>query len=270
MIEQFIKITNGGRKMDWRDSALLERQDRAGYTVLEALTPAALPSSPSSSRPGAYICVDGKTYWLKGTVQQGLVAELIAGRLAGSIGVGPVNKIIRLTEAAARPNEVHLHGIVAGSEDQPGTVNARELQPFVQSGQFQASLIDAQSRAQIVAFQTWIGVGDSQVLVSLTDGRIYSIDHGECFGNLPDPAGTLTVVVTDIPGVNPDVGRESVYVLPALDRIEAVTHETLLSAVAQVPSGDAWKSPTDRRLAIGRWLAERQAAMRGVMQSWMH
>ncbi len=221
MIEQFIKITNGGRKMDWRDSALLERQDRAGYTVLEALTPAALPSSPSSSRPGAYICVDGKTYW-------------------------------------------------PGSEDQPGTVNARELQPFVQSGQFQASLIDAQSRAQIVAFQTWIGVGDSQVLVSLTDGRIYSIDHGECFGNLPDPAGTLTVVVTDIPGVNPDVGRESVYVLPALDRIEAVTHETLLSAVAQVPSGDAWKSPTDRRLAIGRWLAERQAAMRGVMQSWMH
>jgi hypothetical protein len=261
--------------MDWRDSTLLEKSDRAGYTVLEALTTASLENRPRSfsshSRPGAYACVDGKTYWLKGNAQQGLVAELITGRLAAVVGAGPAGRIIRLTEAAMNPDgsEKHLLGIVVGSEDIPGTVNARELEPMQQSGQVPAGLIDPGSRARVVVFQTWLGLGDSQVLVGMTDGRVYSIDHGECFGSLADPPAAPTPVVTVIPGVGPEVGQEAAYVLPALDRIESVTDDDLLKAVSQIPSGDAWQSPTDRRLAIGRWLAERRAAMRGVMESWM-
>ena len=55
--------------LDWQDSTLLEKHDRAGYTVLEALTTATLEDRPRSSpgshaRPGAYVCVDGRTYWL--------------------------------------------------------------------------------------------------------------------------------------------------------------------------------------------------------------
>lgn len=261
--------------MDWHDSTLLEKYDRGGYTVLEALTTASLEerarSSASHSRPGAYVCVDGKTYWLKGSVQQGLVAELITGRLAARMDSGPLSRIIRLTEDAMDPDEPekHLLGIVVGSEDRPGTVNARDLGPLQTSGQVRAGLIDPGTRARVVAFQTWLGLGDSQVLVGMTDGRVLSIDHGECFGNLSDPAAEPTPVVTDIPGVGPEVGQESVHVLPALDRIESVTDDDILKAVSQIPSGDAWKSPTDRRLAIGRWLSERRAAMRGVMESWM-
>jgi hypothetical protein len=215
--------------------------------------------------------VDGKTYWLKRNVQQGLVAELIAGRLAASVGAGPLSRIIRLTEDSMCPDgsEKCLLGIVVGSEDQPGTVNARDLAPLHASGQVPVGLIDPGTRARVVVFQTWLGLGDSQVLVGMANGRVLSIDHGDCFGNLADPGAAPTPVITDIPGVGTDVGQQSVHVLAALDRIESVTDDDILKAIAQIPSGDTWQSPADRRLAIGRWLAERRTAMRGVMASWM-
>ena len=79
--------------LDWRDSSLLERRDRAGYVVLDALTMANLARRPRSSaswaNPSAYICVDGGTYWLKAAAQQGLVAELVAGRAGGHYGCWP-------------------------------------------------------------------------------------------------------------------------------------------------------------------------------------
>lgn len=259
--------------LNWEDPSLLENRDRAGYTVLEALTAASFAdrsrSSPRThSRPGAYVCVDGRTYWLKGDVQQGLVAELITGRLAAAVGAGPVARIIRLTKAAlADPSEEHLLGIVPGSEDRPGTVNARDLAAV--AGGSSATPIDPATRALVVAFQTWLDLGDAQVLVGMTDGRVLSIDHGDCFGSVTQPAIAPVPRVTDIPGVKPELGREAAYVLPALAKIEAVTDDEILKAVTQVPSGEAWRSPSDRRLAIGRWVAERRSTLRGVLESWM-
>ncbi len=61
-----------------------------------------------------------------------------------------------------------------GPEDLPNTVNARELQPFMARAQFDPGAIDARSRALVVAFQTWLGVQDEQVLIRLTDGRVSS------------------------------------------------------------------------------------------------
>ncbi len=261
--------------LDWQDSSLLEKHDRAGYTVVEALTTATFTERPRSSsshaRPGAYVCVDGKTYWLKGNAQQGLVAELITGRLAAAVGAGPPARIIRLTEDALDPNqpEHHLLGVVMGSEDRPGTVNARDLAALHAAGTVQPGLVNPGTRALVVAFQTWLGLGDVQVLVGMTDGRVFSIDHGECFGNITHPAAAPTPMITDIPGVGPDVGRQAAYVAPALAKIQQVTDDEILRAVTQIPSGDAWRSPANRRLAIGRWVAERRDAMQGAMRSWM-
>ncbi len=257
--------------MNWQDSTGLLKLDKMGYTVLEALTTAALAPSATYSKPNAFVCIDGRTYWVKGTVQQGLVSELIAGRLASRIGAGPAARIIRVTpEAAPKDGSAnHLLGVVVGSEDKAGMVNARDLSPLASSGQFQPGLVEPESRARVIVFQSWLGVGDSQVLVGVADGKVLSIDHGDCFGALTSPANLPVSVVTDIPGVSPDVGREAVHVLAAVARVEAVTDTDLLGAIAQVPGGDAWQSPSDRRLLIGRWLAERRDMLRGVMQSWM-
>ena len=156
-----------------------------------------------------------------------------------------------------------------GSRHADGVVNARELSPLMASGQFQAGAIDPATRARVVAFQTWIGVGDSQVLISLTDGKVLSIDHGECFGNVDDLVSPPALVLTDIPGIAPDVGRDSVHVIAAVERIEAITEANLVEAVSQIPAGSNWSAPSDRRLSIAKWLLARRDSLRPVLEGWM-
>ena len=83
-----------------------------------------------------------------------------------------------------------------GTEDQPDTINARDIDGFIrQGGQYDPLAIDPMSRARTIAFQTWIGVGDTQVLVNATNGQVMSIDHGECFqsvAGLADPAPLIS------------------------------------------------------------------------------
>jgi len=257
--------------VDWDDAYVLAPLDAKGYTVLEAVTMAPLPASASHSKPNAVVCVDGGTYWAKGSVQQGLVAELIAGRLAAEVGVGPIARIIRTTKALlpADGSANHILGVVVGSRDMPGVANARDLQTLLGGQPLPAGSIDASSRAKVTAFHTWLGMGDAQVLVNLTDGKVWSIDHGECFGAVSTPTPIPTIVAVDIPGTDPDLGREKQHVLPAIDAIEAVTDAAILNAISQIPSADEWRSPVARRLSIGRWLAERRQTVRGVMEAWM-
>lgn len=127
------------------DSNALASLDGRGYVVLEAIAHAGLSSMSTHARPNAFICIDGRTYWLKGNAQQGLVAELIAGRLAKKVGAGPGTRIIRVTHEALPPGGAadHVEGIVVGSEDERETVNARDLQPFVASGQLAPDMVDA-------------------------------------------------------------------------------------------------------------------------------
>lgn len=243
--------------------------DGQGYVVLEALTAAPLAPSASHSRPNAFVAIDGKTYWLKGNVQQGLVAELIAGRLASNVGAGPIARVIRVTAPALPPGGAadHLEGVVCGVEHLEGVVNARELQPFIASGQLPPGAIDPPSRARAVVFQTWLGLRDQQVLVSLTTGHVYSIDHGDCFGDLSS-ALPIRPVITSIPGVADSFGNEPALVSAVVKAIEAVSDGNLLHAVSQVPSGDAWRSPTDRRLRLAAWLAERRDNLGAAMAGW--
>ncbi len=118
-----------------------------------------------------------------------------------------------------------------------------------------------------MAFQTWIGAGDSQVLIDLATGEVLSVDHGECFGTvnaLTDP----TIVATDIPGVRPGLGKTRQLVDDAVDVIEAIQDSQLLEAVAGVPMDAGWNADRDRRLTIAEWLSYRRDRVRGVMHSW--
>lgn len=252
------------------DSDSLAALDARGYVVLEALTPGLRSSASTHSRPHTFVCIDGKTYWVKGKpVQQGLVSELVAGRLAFKTGAGPNAKIIRVLSGIlpSDGSANHLEGIGVGIEDFPNTVNSKDLDTFVKSGGFDPKLIDPASRALVIVFQTWLGIGDSQMLIDLTKGTVYSIDHADAFGstnNLSDP----TPIVTPIPGVDDKDIKENEHIEGAVSIIESVDDNSLLESVANIPSGEDWRSPPDRRLEICRWLAHRRDQIRKAMVTW--
>jgi hypothetical protein len=146
-------------------------------------------------------------------------------------------------------------------------VSSRDITQFLADGQFNPKVIDPRYRARTVVFQSWIDVGDQEVLVSLTNGKVLSIDHGRCFCR-PEILTPPSVVVAGIPGVDNNVGRKAEHVRSAVNLIESITDEVLLRAVAQIPNGERWNSAAERRLAIGRWLAYRRDRLRRVMRAW--
>jgi hypothetical protein len=242
--------------------------ERAGYPVIEALTFSGR-CSQTLSRSCAFVCVDRKTYWLKSDAQQGLVAELIAGRLANATHAGPSSKVIRLTDEALpqTPDCSHLVGVVFGSEDMPNAENARDIEVVIAGGALDPSLIDALARSRVVAFQTWIGVHDAQVLVRATDGQVFSFDHGDAFGDTENRADPQ-VIVTPIPGVAESVGRRPGDVTVAVAAIESIGDDQIIHAVSGIPHGEPWRSPVSRRAAIVEYLIHRRGRLREVMTQW--
>jgi hypothetical protein len=61
----------------------LDALDRSGYRVIDVITHGGRESSTLSTS-NTFIGVNGITYWVKINSQQGLVAELVAGRLAAT------------------------------------------------------------------------------------------------------------------------------------------------------------------------------------------
>lgn len=243
--------------------------DQRGYLVLEALRHAGGRSANTHSRPNQFLAIDGKTYWVKGNVQQGLVSELIAGRLARRSRAGPTAAIVHVSdEVAGTDIPSNQRGLVVGSLDVPGTVNARDLEALAPDLQLNRGGIDGASRARVIVFQTWIGVSDAQVLVRLNDGTVMSIDHGDAFGDIESRA-TPTPIVTPIPGTADDVGHRAGDVMVAVSEIQAIDDAALIADVSQVPAGAAWASPAPRRLAIAEYLAYRRDELEEVMRRWL-
>jgi hypothetical protein len=250
------------------DEDQLERLDHRGYVVLDAITYDRGPPAGSHASPHAFICMDGGTYWVKRTAQQGLAVELIAGRLGVRAGAAPVARIVRVGPSVQLPADGsadHLRGIGVGSRDQPGMENLRHLGSVLPSGQLDPAKIDLFSRARVLAFQTWLGVQDTQILVDLRDGKLMSIDHG-------DWAATLTTgtdpTIVQTPGVADDVGRGVRSLEVALRRIREITDEQLLDAVARMPTDPEWNADRSRRLEVARWLRWRRERLTGVMRVW--
>jgi hypothetical protein len=254
------------------DLNALQGLDGQGYRVLDALTPSEVEDPPGGSlaNPRGFVVVTGDTYWVKAKAQDGLAAELIAGRLASRIGAGPRAEVVRVTAEAAgsSPELTQLVGLNVGTLDVANTINAKDVPQFVGQGNtFRADRVDAASKARVAAFQTWLGMGDAQILIDLGTGKIHSIDHGEWCGRItagddPQP------VVTGVQGIDGDVGRKWSLVEPAVEEIESVDDAELLEAVACVPQFESWNADADRRLAIALALADRRDAVRGVMRTW--
>lgn len=249
------------------DLATLARMDAQGYEELVALTDDNRQAA-TLSKAHTFICDDGRTYWLKGKAQHGLVAELVAGRLAALVGAGPVARIVRVTSEAlpADGSCEHLLGVIVGSEDEKAAVNSRELDQLAPP-EFNPELLDPESRALVVAFQTWIGVKDVQVLVNFKSGRIGSIDHGDCFSDTTAGDEPKLNRLT-IKGVPDSLGSDQVSLGGAAKKIEEVTDQEILEAVARVPDGTAWQSAVDRRVEIAKWLVGRRGELREVLKTW--
>jgi hypothetical protein len=252
---------------DLRDR-ILER-DARGYLVLEAISATDRKSLNTASRPCALVAIDGKTYWVKASVQQGLVAELIAGRLAEKLHCGPPVRILRVTPGAlaSEPDCAHLEGVVFGSREVLGTENARDLAPLLAAGRFDPSKVDAAARARVAAFQTWVGASDAQVLINFREGAVLSIDHGDVFGDVSDVADPVPQM-TSVPGLDDSVGRRMGDLMAGVLEIEAITEAELVDAVTGVPHGDPWKSPVERRAEIIEYLVRRQTRLRDVLTGW--
>jgi hypothetical protein len=140
------------------------------------------------------------------------------------------------------------------------------MQQLLGPGAFRPESIDGRSRTLVTAFRSWLGVGDPQVLVNLKDGTVFSIDHGDCFGDVTfnDPV----INVTPIPSVSDDVGKDEFCVKAALRKVKEITDLIILDCVSRVPVGGAWQSEPSRRLDIARWLVHRRDRMEEVMTAW--
>jgi hypothetical protein len=249
------------------DIADLRALDTAGFESILALAYARNPRQQTHASPHAFVCSDGATYWVKSRAQNGLSAELIAGRLAGKLGVGASAKIVEVPAQALPPRGAadHLLGVGVGSRDLGG-FNPRELHEFLAEGHsFDAGVVDPASRASAIVFQTWIQAEDSQVLIDAATGRVVSIDHGAALGG---GEGDLTVIVTDIPGVAPTLGKDARLLRRAVESIEALTDKDLLRFCACIPDSPNWNASTEHRLQLAQWLRNRQTRLQEVISAW--
>ena len=188
------------------DTDHLAELDAEGYTTLLAIAYGRAPKQGSLAYPHAFVCNDGATYWVKRFqhatfqsgatdlppgAQEGLVAELVAGRLGSSLDAAGSAVVVEVPNALRRPDgsTAHLEGVGVGISDQSGMENLRYLADQVPGGTLDPERLDEPSVARVIAFQSWLGADDTQIMVDLRNGRVFSVDHGSyrAFSS-PDPA----------------------------------------------------------------------------------
>lgn len=244
--------------------------DAEGVQIVDGIASAGPARFASYTTPHRFVATDGATYWVKHRAQEGLGAECIAARLAEQVGIGPRAAIIRIG-ALAVPVDGSLDrflGTVLGLRHVPDVLNADEMTALigVGAGAFDQKKVDAQTWADVTAFQTWINAEDSQVFVRVTDGHILSADHGACFGKLL-PGPPRRVVTPRIPGIT-EWRCDAAVLERSIARIEGLTEVQLLQAAAGIPEDGEWRALFARRLAVVEWLIKRQMTLREVMLSW--
>jgi hypothetical protein len=177
------------------DADRLVELDAKGYEALLAIAYGRGPKHGSFAYPHAFVCSDGRTYWVKRFqytsfnaghsppepgAQRGLVAELVAGRLGHALGAAALARVVEVPAAVLRADGTtgHLQGVGVGLEDQAGMENLRYLADQVPGGTLDPATLNEESVALVIAFQSWLGADDTQIMVDLRSGRMLSIDHG--------------------------------------------------------------------------------------------
>lgn len=59
------------------------------------------------------------------------------------------------------------------------------------------------------------------------------------------------------------------HVAEAVEKIEAIPAETILTMVAGVPDEPGWRLGIEARLRVAEWLMKRQPRLREVMDGWI-
>ncbi len=238
-----------------------------------------------------FVCCDGKTYWIKHYAEQGLAAEVIGGRLAALVGVGPMTRVIRV-DPMILPHDDDLNsfgGTLIGSEDIQGPVIVdynigsvrRTPCPLGLLGPslcrylgimgYNPRWVNGAEWSLVIAFLTWLGMLDRQVLVRLTDSRLFTIDYGACFGDVSGAsAANMGIIMPMLEGVDPQLAKNVAHVREAIERIEAVSDTDIVTAVAGVPDEHGWEGSLRRCAAIGQWLSARRGLLRDAMENWAH
>jgi hypothetical protein len=216
------------------------------------------------SAPHRFVDGGGRIVLVKARAQQGLGAEAIANTLAHRLDAGPDSFVIEIGRGTV-PSDGrldHLVGRKVATVELEGTFNHDQLKEL--GFRPEPPKVDWASWARVVAFHTWIYAGDPQAVLRVSDGRIFSIDHGACFRELlrGGPAGLIVPALAGVAGVAFD--RRAVE--DALDLLEAITESELVEAASGIPDEPEWRMPIERRLRIIEWLLDRQPGVREVVE----
>lgn len=248
----------------------LSARDLAAPESITALALIRVADRKSRTTPGLFRCSNGEQYWVKPQQESGYsAAELFAGRLGVSTGIAPVANVVDVCPEALPPDDslARFLGTWVGIRNVEGSVNAQDLAQHLTWGTFDRDRVDHDSWAEAITFQTWLGVSDEQVLVSLTTGRVISFDHEEWQRNLDGHIRRVVVApILDLQ-IHPRFVAQSVE--RAVVRIEHLADDVLASAVAIRQPSPWWVPPLGDRLQIARYLAYRRERLRPVMEKWV-
>ncbi len=252
-----------------RGRRLLEirRQQSAGAQTVAAAGYLGRTGYRTYASPYRFVGDDGVRYRVKMRAQQGLGVELVIGRLGAYFGVSPETTVLEIGAGAVPDDHSvdYLIGRQVASVEIDDVMNDDELRSY--GVELRPDQVDWLSWAQVVAFQTWIYAQDPQAMIRLSDGRVFSIDHGNCLAALPK--GPLTgLVVPRLHGVS-NTAFPAHCVAQAVGEIETMTEESILAIVAGVPEDPGWRMPIERQLRTAEWLLSRQPDLREVMGPWM-
>lgn len=239
---------------------------------------AILPNLPvgGSSRPLLVLADDGRQYWLKpvNNPQRPIipVVEQIVGRCGGLINV-PVRpvELIRIPEEfighEVGQSYVLQAGIAHGSLDLAGAQFTMSLDHAERDRNFSRYL-------GIVALYDWCWGDDPQWLYESggrSDHEYHSHDHGEYLFSREEWTHDAIMARIDEPHVlsmYPSTSTLAGFVDLA-DRLQAVTHEQLVDALAAIPV--SW-SVSDTQLELLGFFLERRrdAVATRVRERYLH
>ena len=260
------------------DAHALDALDREGWGAYLAVDYVHAPKQSSLAYPHAFVCDDGETYWVKrfrhssfvagqreAGAQQGLLAELVAGRLGHQLVASSAAAVVNVPTSLRRDDGSidHLLGVGVGLEDQDGMENLRYLADQMPSGALATATLDLPSVARVIVFHSWIGAADAQIMIDLRAGRVMSVDHGDYAAFQSD---TPSVVVA--PDLPPNLTRDAQVIEPEVERIEALTDEQILAAVSRVPAAAEWRADRQRRVALAEALGLRRDRLGSAMSQW--
>jgi hypothetical protein len=215
------------------------------------------------SAPHRFIGADGRIYLVKQRAQQGLGAEAFANALAEQLQVGPEAAVVEIGPGVL-PTDGRLSYMVGqrvATVELDDVLNHQQLLKLGYTPD--PAKVDWPSWVRTIAFHTWIYAGDPQAVLRVTDGRIFSIDHGDCFRELlrGGPTGLIVPALYGVAGVSFDQS----YLSGAIDTVEDVSESDLVRMAARIPDGPGWRMPIERKIRLIEWLLDRQPGVREVI-----